>query len=46
MILGDKAVDQAFPAAIDTAGTRLLALGVLVCCGVAVNWLVDLGAAF
>ena len=44
MILGDKVVDQAFPAAKDTAGTRLLALVILVCCGVAVNWLVGLGA--
>ena len=46
MILGDKVVDQALPAAKDTAGTRLLALVVLVCCGVAVNWLVGLGNAF
>jgi cytochrome b len=46
MLLGDKAVDQALPAAKDTTGTRLLALVVLVCSGLAVNWLVRLGDGF
>ena len=43
MIHGDKVLDRAAPASSDTAGTRLLALAVLVACSAAVTWLVSLG---
>lgn len=46
MVLGDKTVHHALPAAKDTLATRLLALGVLALCGVAVNWLIGLGGGF
>lgn len=46
MLLGDKLVNEQVPAAKDTLGSRLLALAVLVCCGLAVNWVVGLGGGF
>jgi len=46
MLLGDKYVDETVPAARDTLGTRLLALGVLLCCGALVNWVVGQGGGF
>jgi cytochrome b len=46
MVVGDKQLTVQVPSARDTAGTRLLALVVLVLCGTAVAWLVSLGNAF
>lgn len=46
MLLGDKKVDEAVPSAKDTLGTRMLALAVLVGCGLVVNWLVGQGGGF
>ncbi len=43
MVVGDKALATPVPGARDTAATRLLALGVLVACGLVVAWLVQLG---
>lgn len=43
MVGGDKTLERAAPESRDTAGTRLLALAVLVGCGAAVAWLVSLG---
>lgn len=44
MIGGDKLVDRPAPESRDTAGTRLLALALLVACGAAVGLLVSLGS--
>ncbi len=44
MVGGDKTLERKAPESRDTAGTRLLALAVLVGCGAAVAWLVSLGA--
>jgi len=44
MIVGDKQVARLVSSARDTAQTRLLALGVLCLCALAVYWLVGLGA--
>lgn len=43
MITGDKHLSEAVPASRDTAGTRALALAVLVAAGLLVRWLVGLG---
>lgn len=43
MIDGDKAVTHAAPESRDTAGTRILAAGVLAGCAGVVAWLVSLG---
>ena len=43
MVNGDKLLDTAVQPSQDTLGTRLLALGVLVACGVAVNRLIAWG---
>lgn len=43
MVGGDKTLERQAPESRDTAGTRLLALAVLVGCGAAVAWLVSLG---
>ncbi len=48
MVVGDKhlTVSSAVPQALDSAGSRILALLVLGACGGAVAWLVRLGNAF
>ncbi len=46
MIVGDKHLASPVTASRDTAGTRLLALMVLIVCAAAVAWLVKLGNAF
>jgi len=46
MLLGDKEVEALVPAAKDTMGTRLLALAVLVGCGLLVNWVAGQGGGF
>ncbi len=46
MVRGDKHLATPVQPARDTAGTRLLALIVLVLCGAAVTWMVRLGNAF
>lgn len=46
MVVGDKHLPAPVVPARDSAGTRLLALGVLILCGAAVAWLVRLGNAF
>lgn len=43
MVVGDKSLHAPAPGTRDTAGTRLMALVVLVLCGAAVTWLVRLG---
>jgi cytochrome b len=43
MLVGDKTVDASVPSAKDTAGTRALALVVLLACAGAVSYLVKLG---
>jgi cytochrome b len=43
MVGGDKALARPAPESRDTAGTRLLALGLLAACSAAVAWLVSLG---
>lgn len=46
MIVGDKHLAAPVTASRDTAGTRLLALMILIVCAAAVVWLVRLGNAF
>lgn len=46
MVVGDKRLATSVPSARDTAGTRLLALAVLILCAAGVSWLVSLGNAF
>ncbi|MGE0100169.1 MAG: cytochrome b/b6 domain-containing protein [Hydrogenophaga sp.] len=46
MIVGDKELFVAVPQARDSAGTRWLALSILIACASAVAWLVQLGQAF
>lgn len=46
MVAGDKQLATPVPPARDTAGTRLLALAVVMLCAAAVTWLVRLGNAF
>ena len=46
MIVGDKHLASPVTASRDTAGTRLLALMILIVCAAAVAWLVKLGNAF
>jgi cytochrome b len=44
MVVGDKSLPRASaPSARDTASTRLIALGLLLGCGLFVRWLVSLG---
>lgn len=43
MVTGDKHLPEALPGSRDTAGSRLLALGVLLVCAGLVWWLVSLG---
>lgn len=43
MLVGDKRLTAPATGARDSAGTRLLALGVLLVCAAAVRWLVSLG---
>jgi cytochrome b len=43
MVGGDKLLERAAPDSRDTAGTRVVALAVLVACAGAVAWLVSLG---
>jgi cytochrome b len=43
MVVGDKSMAQPAPVARDTAGTRLLALGLVLACALFVRWLVSLG---
>ena len=43
MIGGDKVIAHVAPESRDTAGTRMLAAGVLAGCAGAVAWLVNLG---
>lgn len=43
MVTGDKTLTEPVPAARDSAGTRLLALGILVLCALFVRWVVNLG---
>lgn len=43
MITGDKTLATPVPAARDSAGTRLLALGILLACALFVRWVVSLG---
>ncbi|MBL0920208.1 MAG: cytochrome b/b6 domain-containing protein [Hydrogenophaga sp.] len=43
MVTGDKQLPEAVPASRDTAGSRLLALGVLLVCAGLVWWVVSLG---
>lgn len=44
MVLGDKDVVEAVPSARDDGVSRLVALAVLVVCGLLVRWVVGLGA--
>lgn len=44
MVRGDKELARPVPESRDTAGTRLLAVGVLALCAAAVAWLVSLGS--
>ena len=44
MLHGDKLLPASTPASVDTAGTRGLALVILLICAAAVYWLVSLGA--
>ncbi len=46
MVVGDKQLPTPVAESRDSAGTRLLALVVLLLCGAAVAWLVRLGNAF
>jgi cytochrome b len=43
MVTGDKTLTEPVPAARDSSGTRLLALGILVLCALFVRWVVSLG---
>jgi hypothetical protein len=43
MVLGDKEVSSPVPSALDTASSRVLALGVWAACAGLVYWIVGLG---